>query len=138
MSEYEKQAEKFLKDTKTTFKAEFLKNGKHFDSDDTPRDIYLITLTRLNEVKSFIPIVYKFDFGQSINNSDGKTKPSVYDVLACLTSCDPDTFKEFCSSYGYDEDSRKAEAIYKKVVEEWKNIKMLWTDEEIQKLQEIN
>ena len=184
MSEYDLQAEKFLKETETTFKAEFLKNGKHFDSDDAPRDIYLITLKRGERE-------FNFDFGQSLNcsgkykglitqtftqekdkienlkkgqcfteeefkkvfwkhkesfgrlkgiielNKDFKT-PSAYDVLASLTSYDPDTFKEFCSSYGYDEDSRKAEAIYKKVVEEWNNIKMLWNDEEIKKLQEIN
>ncbi len=57
--------------------------------------------------------------------------------MACLTGYDPDTFKEFCYSYGYDEDSRKAEKIYNAVCEEWKNIKMLYSDEEIEKLQDI-
>lgn len=131
MSEYEKQAEKFLRDTNTEFKAEFLKHGLHFEDDKDKRDIYLITLKRGEKE-------YKFNFGQSLNDSDGNTKPTAYGVLCCLTKYDPDTFEEFCSSYGYDEDSRKAERIYKAVVEEWKNVKMLWTDEEIEKLQEIN
>lgn len=65
-------------------------------------------------------------------------EPMAYDVLASLTTYDPDTFEEFCSSYGYDTDSRKAEKTYKAVVEEWKNIKILFSDEEILKLQEIN
>ncbi len=164
MSEYTKQAEKFLKETSTGFKTQFLKNGVHFD-DDVKRDIYVITLTRGTRV-------YNFEFGQSINSSvkfkiftkEGiietndlkrKTKeyqkgnrnietnkefkePSCYDVLASLTSYDPDSFKEFCSSYGYDEDSIKAKKTYNAVVEEWKNVQIIWSNEEIEKLQEIN
>ena len=130
MSIYTEQAEKFLKETGTTFKATFFKNGRHFPSDDEPRDIYKIVLKRGERV-------FIFNFGQSIANSDGKTKPTSYDVLAGLTNYDPDTFGEFCSSYGYDNDSRKAEVVYKAVVEEWKQVKILWSDEEISKLQEI-
>ena len=64
--------------------------------------------------------------------------PTAYDVLACLTKYDPDTFENFCSDYGYDEDSRKAEKIYNAVVEEWRNVCALFTDEEIEQLQEIS
>jgi len=131
MSEYDEQAEKFLKDTDTTFKAEFWKNGRHFPDDEKPRDIYKITLKKGERV-------YIFNFGQSIAKSDGKTKPTAYDVLASLTDYDPDTFGEFCSSHGYDNDSRKAERTYKAVVEEWKQVKILWSDEEIKQLQEIH
>ncbi len=130
-SEYDKQAEKFLKETGTEFKAEFLKHGKHFKDDEEERDIYKITLKKGDKE-------YIFNFGQSLNDSDGKTKPTAYDVLACLTNYDPDTFEEFCSSFGYDEDSRKAEKVYKAVCEEWSNIKILYSNEEIEKLQEIN
>lgn len=63
--------------------------------------------------------------------------PNPYDVLACLTSSEVGSFKDFCDNYGYDEDSRQAERTYKKVLEEWKNVKMLYSDEEIEKLQEI-
>lgn len=164
ISEYDKQAEQFLKETNTEFKAEFLENGLYFPNDDKTRDIYLITLKRGNRE-------YKFRFGNSelqsgkffiwtgkgkIATNDEKEvnkhrakgedvkrnkefqEPTAYDVLACLTKYDPETFKDFCASYGYDEDSRKAEKIYNAVCEEWNNIKMLYTDEEINKLREIN
>ena len=65
-------------------------------------------------------------------------QPSEYDVLACLTKYDPETFEDFCSNFGYEEDSLKAEKVYKAVVNEWHNVAMLWNDKEIEQLQEIN
>ena len=177
-SEYEQQAEAFLKATNTEFKCEFSHNGKHFVEDNDPRDIYNITITRGRRS-------YTFRFGQSIVDSGfyytmGKQKvnidrkyllkenkanlihhirresdfqfmnnkksdtihypvaPTAYDVLSCLTKSDPGTFEDFCSTYGYDEDSRKAEKIYNAVLDEWKNVCALFTDGEIEQLQEIN
>lgn len=175
ITDYNQQAIGFLSATNTEFKATFLKHGKHFDDDKDSRDIYEIELKRGNRS-------YKFNFGQSINNSGeyqvvehlrnklwceqttggkyaltakeykalnsyGKGKdilknpnfsaPNAYDVLACLTKYDPGTFENFCIEFGYDTDSRKAEKIYKAVVNEWQNIAMLFTDSEIEQLQEI-
>jgi len=155
MSEYDKQAEQFLKETNTEFKAEFLKNDFYFEDDKEKRDIYKITLKKYDKE-------YKFNFGQSINksgktkkvNSDGKdfkgnpiriynrknenySKPTPYDVLSCLQKYEVGTFKDFCRDFGYDEDSRKAEKIYKAVVEEFRHIQILFNDEEIKKLREI-
>ena len=70
--------------------------------------------------------------------NDEFKEPSAYDVLASLTSYDTGTFEEFCSSYGYESDSIKAKKTYEAVVEEFKNVKMLFDDKEIEKLQEIN
>lgn len=41
-------------------------------------------------------------------------EPTAEDVLNCLASdsAGPDSFEEFCSEYGYDEDSRTAERIF--------------------------
>jgi len=64
--------------------------------------------------------------------------PTPYDVLACLTKGEVGTFENFCADYGYDTDSRKAERIYKKVVEEYNNIKMLFNEEELEELRKIN
>lgn len=61
-----------------------------------------------------------------------------YDVLACLTKCDPGTFENFCSEYGYDSDSRKALKTYKAVRNEWQNLCKLFTESELEQLQEIN
>ena len=81
-----------------------------------------------------------YDF---LNNGTSDTihypiAPTAYDVLACLTKNDPGTFEDFCSEFGYDEDSRKAEKIYNAVLDEWRNVCALFTDEEIEQLQEIN
>lgn len=63
--------------------------------------------------------------------------PTAYDIIACLTKYDPGTFEDFCSEFGYDEDSRRAERTYNAVKEEWVGVQTLWTDEEIEKLWEI-
>lgn len=45
-------------------------------------------------------------------------KPSAADVLGSLVldaTCDVSTFEDFCSEFGYDTDSRKAEATYKAI-----------------------
>lgn len=160
-SEYDIQAENFLKETNTEFKAEFLRHDFYFPSDKTKRDIYEITLKRGERV-------YKFTFGQSIAASvmgwiytkEGQKPsndlkelkkyrlgekqininyetPSPYSVLSCLTKCDYGTFESFCLYFGYDTDSREAERIYKAVLNEYQNIQILYNEEEINKLREI-
>lgn len=62
MNNYEKQAQDFLDKTQTTFKAEYIKTGFHFDSDKEERDIYKITLQRGNRKMVF-------NFGASLNDS---------------------------------------------------------------------
>lgn len=168
ISEYDQKAIDFLISTNTTFKATFIKNGKYFDDDKEPRDIYEIELARGSRV-------YKFKFGNSINASgkwhiqyhgkkvfnddkeamkfcritagyywprDAKRNehfapPSAYSVLACLTKYDPGTFENFCSDYGYDTDSRKAEKVYKSVLDEWENVQKLFNEQELELMQEI-
>lgn len=75
---------------------------------------------------------YAFEFGQSI--SEGSNEPTLYSVLACLTKYDPETFEDFCANYGYDNDSRKAEKIYKEVVKEFNNMQRLFTSDELELL----
>ena len=64
--------------------------------------------------------------------------PTAYDVLACLTKNDPGTFEDFCSDFGYDQDSRTAEKTYKAVCKEWTDVCRLWSDTEIEQMQEIS
>lgn len=64
-------------------------------------------------------------------------EPNAYDILACLQKYDVGTFENFCSEFGYDVDSRKAEKVYKAFCEEFANVQKLFTDEEIERLQEI-
>lgn len=65
-------------------------------------------------------------------------KVQAYDVLACITKSDPGTFDDFCSEFGYDTDSRKAEQVYYAVVKEWRNVQRFFTADELTELQEIN
>ena len=65
------------------------------------------------------------------------TPPTAYDILASLTKNDPETFGDFCANYGYDEDSRKAEATYFAVQKEWANVRRLFSDC-LEELEEIN
>lgn len=64
--------------------------------------------------------------------------PSAYDIISCLQKYDCGTFSDFCAEYGYNDDSRKAEQIYNACKEEFSNLQRLFTDEEIEELQEIN
>lgn len=128
ISSYEQQARDFLKATKTEYACFYFDHKPYFPDDKESRDIYTVRLRNFNHS-------YMFKFGQSIANT-GKA-PSAYSVLACITKYDPGTFEQFCGDYGYDTDSRKAEKTYKAVVEEWQNIRTLFTPEELEKLQEI-
>lgn len=74
--------------------------------------------------------------GQKLILKKGEA-PTAYSILSCLTKYDPGTFEDFCSEFGYDTDSKKAEKTYNGVKEEYQNVAMLFTDEEIELLQEI-
>jgi hypothetical protein len=63
---------------------------------------------------------------------------SAYDLLACLTKYDPGTFENFCSDFGYSDDSRKAEQTYHAVVKEYQKVSRFFTQEELNLIKEIN
>ena len=60
-----------------------------------------------------------------------------YSVLAGITFYDPGSFENFCSEFGYSNDSIKAKKTYDAVVEEWRNVQTIFSDDEIEMLQEI-
>lgn len=75
----------------------------------------------------------------SKSKSNGNpTPPSSYDVLCAITKYDPETFEDFCSSYGYDEDSRSAEKTYRAVKKEYNAMKRLFSQEELEILSYIS
>jgi hypothetical protein len=67
----------------------------------------------------------------------GSRKVKAYDVLACIQKDEPGTFEDFCSSFGYDSDSRRAETIYHAVQKEYRKTQRFFTAEELAELQEI-
>lgn len=130
---YETQAAELLKSFGVKFSANFIEYGKHFDDDKQSRDIFNITFRR--DRKGF-----SLRFGQSINDStgEGTNKPTEYDVLSCIQKYDVGSFEDFCSEFGYDTDSRKAEKTYKAVLKEYDKVSNFFTESEIEQLQEIN
>ena len=65
--------------------------------------------------------------------------PSAYDVLSCISGdarC-PQRFSEFCSEYGYDEDSRKAYATWERCLGLAEELRRFFNAKEIEALQEI-
>lgn len=165
-NEYQEKAEKFLEKTGTKLDVEFVRFGKHFADDKQERDIYKVTLTRNKRSYTFEfgqsikdsgnyglkvshgfygtwdKVADKLPVGVSTLNSPWERKqrvaPNAYDILACLTKYDPGLFDDFCSEYGYDTDSRKAETIYYKVRDEYLHLAKMFNDEEMEEMAEIN
>lgn len=80
---------------------------------------------------------YRAEYGQFWNENQSFKAPTPYDVLACLQKNDVGSFEDFCSEFGYDTDSRKAEKSYKAVVNEYNNLKMLYNDAELEMIGEM-
>jgi hypothetical protein len=125
---YQKQAQKFANKHNVKLSILGAEYRRYFPEDKDPRHVFKCRLIRGRRQ-------YTFTFGQSINA--GGVAPTMYDILACLTKYDPETFAAFCASYGYDEDSRTAERIYKAVCKEWRAVERLFSDilEDLQEIQ---
>ena len=126
---YEQQANDFAKAHGVKLSVLSAKYGQMPNwNNSTLRWIFKLRLTRGRRR-------YTFVFGQSVH-SDRK-KPTMYDVLSCLTKYNPGTFEDFCADYDYDTYSRRAERIYKAVCREWKAVERLFGDiiEELQEIQ---
>jgi len=83
---------------------------------------------------------FKFNLPYPLGSFEEILKPKAptnYDILACLTKYDPNTFEDFCSEFGYDEDSRKALKVYEAVKKEFTDLCTLFNDEELTELAEI-
>lgn len=81
---------------------------------------------------------YSFDFWGSIHDLNTGRKPNAYDVLACLDTCsDGESFEDFCNGYGYDTDSKMAEATYNAVMKQIAGLKAIMTPEALSELNEI-
>lgn len=133
-NEYDAKADEFLKSGGITFRA-VLK--------DTRRPVwvegrsfghhYRVTLSKPGKRLSF-----DF-FGSAHDKSSGILTERAYNVLSCLSGdvTTPDTFENFCAEYGYDADSRKAYATYKRCHAFALRLRNFFTADEIEKLQEI-
>jgi hypothetical protein len=134
-SEYNKQALKFLFDTNTGLHVIFSRCGIYGSfNDNEPRNIYECML--FNETGR-----YNFTFGDSISNTENNKTPDAYSVLACLGNFYPDSFDDFCSEFGYtfssEKEYLKIKSIHMKCKEEEEAIINMFSEEELEQLQEI-
>ena len=130
-STYEQQAIDFLNKHNMKFYPKYLDYAPYFSDDKESRNIYRLTLSRQGKR-------FSVKFGQSIYRTQSGETPTAYDLLTCLTKYDPYSFENFCSDFGYDLDSRKAEKTYKAVCKEWEKVSNFFTSEELEELQDIN
>lgn len=88
------------------------------------------------EVK--MAFTYKLELDYIINKQ--RAAPTAYDVLAALQKYDVGTEDDFIKEFGYDSDVDTYKIglkIYPAVVSEYDMVCKLWTDKEIEQLQEI-
>jgi hypothetical protein len=127
--DYPGLAEAWLEATDSTLHIALVCTGRYFPDDKEDRDIYRVTLAHNRQT-------YTFNFGQSIVHSarESRCQPDAYSILACLNTYSPGTFEEWCGEFGYDTDSRKAEATYRAVCEQWLNLSRMYTPEQLDAL----
>ena len=73
---------------------------------------------------------YTLDYFASVNDGKNDIPATAYDVLACLEWFTPDSFAEFCAEFGYDEDSRKAEKIWRACLRQSKALHRIFPSQE--------
>ena len=81
---------------------------------------------------------YTFPFFDSAKNFEEDTRPSKYDILACLDTYDDiRDIEDFASEFGYDIEDKETEKTYNACMRQSKNLHRLFTDEELEILTEI-
>lgn len=156
MKDYEKQATDFLTKNGIEIVTKYTGHARYFEEgpEESPRAVFDVIIRRKDEHKK----AFMFTFGDSLNNSykhragrrtypptdldytqPTHKNPSNYDILAGISgeSHDPETFEDFCSEFGYDTDSRKAERVYFACQKQYKKITGFFTAAELEELREI-
>jgi hypothetical protein len=151
LSEYEKQAQAFLDKFGITFKATWKgdkcppwvtidpkANGSCRECGHIHGDRFRVEIGR-DRLLQRTPL--SFDFWNSFHaKSEGTTELDAYHVLSSISNdvhC-PDTFEDFCAEYGYDEDSRKAFATFKRCARFAERLQAFFSEEEQDALGEIS
>lgn len=80
------------------------------DPDGWGHDEYRVRLTRPAVPGRSLTVTFRKGYG---HNGSPPTLPEVLDSLVGDASDADETFEEWCGTYGYDTDSRRAEATWK-------------------------
>jgi hypothetical protein len=137
MNEYDLQAKQFLETTDSKFKATYtVETVPPWDEKGQERDHYAVTLSNDKGKLSF-------DFWDSVHNTQQKRakilKP--YDALACLDTYVEADFDEFLAMYGYtfstEREYLKLKTAHLTLVDQVRTLRKMYTDEELDQLNEI-
>lgn len=85
--------------------------------------------------------VSAFEKGKAIRELDilkAKAKPTEYDILACVEKYSYDSFSDFCAEFGYSTDSISARETFLACGEEYAGLRRIFTEEQMEKMREIN
>lgn len=118
---------KVLLELGAKLRIKYLKHDRYFPTDKECRNIYTFRIQRGK-------LYYQGTFGDSLQNSREVKNPSEETILNCLTWYDPESFSDFCTNLGYDEDSRTAYRIYKAVCREFNGLARLFTPDERERI----
>ena len=64
--------------------------------------------------------------------------PTEYDILACVEKYSYDSFSDFCAEFGYSTDSISARETFLACGEEYAGLRRIFTEEQMEKMREIN
>lgn len=165
-SEYQNKMDAFLRSANATCKIEYGGIARNQDWDNQKRNWYDVTIETpkgkmqyvfwdsIHDTEIYTMTLEKYvtkikhsrimSYGEKIkaqrelNQLKAEAIPNTYDVIDCLEKYDVGTFEDFCSEFGYDEDSRRAERIYIAVVKEFKELQKIFSEEQLEILRDID
>ena len=159
MTEYDEMAHRFLVDTGTEFSIEYVDDAcpRWCDDKHIHGNRYKFTLKRGNReysndfwnsykdaLKAEITKSERFDASYQVYRLKRKAKkvmPTAYDVLTCLEVVDTDLLlgplQNFMDNYGY-ENADQAIDVRESLKHETLRLRELFSDNELQQLQEIS
>jgi hypothetical protein len=156
--EYSENADalrELMKSVKVSFRWDGIR--KYFDDDKEERQCIAVRIERngkeiqfnfgmsIHDTEALQGVIYKGTrrvIYDNIFQRDSATKKEtkrikidlLYSILACVSPeyFVPSAFSEFCSEFGYDEDSRKAEKLFMACGEQSAKLRRIFSEEEIQ------
>lgn len=132
MTDYERIAKDFCKKHGVTVAFRFLGNATNRLWDETViRPHYRVTIKTTRGQMTV-------DFWDSLYSLTHDEKPTEYEIFSCLEKYEVCDFYEWCTEYGYNTDSRRAERLWRLCRRQWASVQRVFTDDQIAELREIN
>ena len=108
----------------------------HFPNDDTDKlfhNVYKVNVSYNGKRTSF-------KFYDSAHNTNMGIEPTKNDILDCIVSdynyTEYSTFNDFCANMGYDNDSIKAQKIWKSCLKQAAKLQKVFSEDDIRQLDE--